>query len=154
MKFPFFKKKKNHLEYASIASWMHGECVPNGFGADYGSGRRPDFGVYVDQYCDLRQHLFDKHVRTLPDEIQKQLKSGQHPSQSHEKIKQAEPVLQRLKEILSGLDFIKDVSIKNGQMGFVQFDVTLKKEPIFEQAEMVPEYFEGYVVNTRWTSNG
>src|SRR5262249_26820920 len=129
MKFPTFNRKKNHLEYTSIASWFHGDSVPKGFGVEYGSGRGPDFKVYVTQYCELRQHLFDKHLMTLPDEIQKQLKTGKHPSQSHSRIKQAEPVLQRLKDILAGLDFVENVSIKNAQMDLVQFNVTLKNEP-------------------------
>jgi hypothetical protein len=154
MKLPGFNKKRSHLEYTSTASWFHGESVPKGFGVEYGSGRRPDFKIYVTQYCELRQHLFDKHLKTLPDEIQKQLKSGQHPSQSHSKIKQAETVLQRLKNLLSGLDFIKDVSIKNAQMNLVQFNVILENEPTLEQAEMIPEYFEGYVINTVWTRGG
>jgi hypothetical protein len=153
MKNPFFKKKKSHLDYTSIYSWLHGESVPKGFFVEYGSGRRPDFKLYVDQFCELRQHLFDTHVKTLPDEIQKQLKSRQHPSQTHAKIKQAEPALQRLKDILSGLDFIKDVSIKSAQMDLVQFNVILKGEPTLEQAEMIPEYFEGYVINMVWKHN-
>jgi hypothetical protein len=91
--------------------------------------------------------------KTLPEEIQNQLKSGQHPSQSHSKIKQAEPVLQRLKDILSGKDFVKDVSIKRAQMDLVQFNVVLENEPTLEQAEMIPEYLEGYVVNMVWNRN-
>ena len=154
MKPPIFNKKKSHLEYTSISGWFHGESVPKGFAQEYGSGRRPDFKVYMDQYCELRQHLFDSHIKTLPDEIQKQLKSGQHPSQTQSKIKQAEPVLQRLKNNLAGLDFIKDVSIKNAQMDLVQFNVTLKSEPTLEQAEMIPEYFDGYVVNMVWRHDG
>ena len=154
MKFPVFSKKKSHLEYTSISSWIHVESVPRGFGLEYGSGRRPDYKIYMDQYGELRQHLFDKHIKTLPDEIQKQLKSGRHPSQSHSKIKQTEPVLQRLKDIVAGLDFIKDVSIKKAQMDLVQFNVILKNEPTLEQAEMVPEYLEGYVVNLVWSQNG
>jgi hypothetical protein len=150
MKFPRFNKKKSHLEYTSIASWFHGESVPKGFAVEYGSGRRPDFKVYVDQFCELRQHLFDKHLKTLPDEIQEQLKTRQHPSQSHSRIKEAEPVLQTLKDILAGLDFVEDVSIKNAQLGLLQFNVTLKSEPTLEQAEMIPEYLEGYIINTVW----
>jgi len=154
MKLPFSNKKKGHLEYKSISSWFHGESVPKGFAVEYGSGRRPDFKVYVDQYCELRKHLFDNHIKTLPDEIQKQLKSGQHPSQTHAKIMQAEPVMQRLKTILSGLDFIDNVSIKNAQMDLVQFNVILKTEPTVEQAELIPEFFEGYIVNMVWNHNG
>ena len=105
-------------------------------------------------YCELRRHLYENHIKTLPEEIQKQLKSGQHPSQTHVKIKQAEPVLQRLKDILSGLDFVKDVSIKNAQMELLQFNVIVRNEPTFEQTEMIPEYFEGYVINTVWKKNG
>jgi len=154
MKFPAFNKKKSHLGYTSTASWLHGESVPKGFVVEYGSGRRPDFKIYVTQYCELRQHLFDQHLKTLPDEIQKQLKSGQHPSQSHSKIKQAEPVLQRLKDLLSGLDFIKEVSIKNAQMNMVQFNVFTNNEPTLEQAEMIPEYFEGYIINSLRNRDG
>jgi hypothetical protein len=154
MKFPVFNKKKSHLEYNNISLWIHGESVPKGFFVEYGSGRRPDFKVYISQYCELRQHLFDNHIKTLPDEIQKQLKSGQHPSQSHSKIMQAEPVLQRLKDTLAGLDFVKDVSIKNAQMDLLQFNVILKNEPTLEQAEMIPEYLEGYVINMVWSHNG
>ena len=154
MKFPFFKKKKSHLEYTSISRWFHGESVPKGFALEYGSGRRPDYKVYMTHYCELRRHLYENHIKTLPEEIQKQLKSGQHPSQTHVKIKQAEPVLQRLKDILSGLDFVKDVSIKNAQMELLQFNVIVRNEPTFEQTEMIPEYFEGYVINTVWKKNG
>jgi hypothetical protein len=154
MKFPMFSKKKSHLEYTNISSWVQGESVPKGFGLEYGSGRRPDYKIYMTQYCELRQHLFDNHIKTLPDEIQKQLKCRQHPSQSHSKIKQAEPVLQRLKNNLAGLDFIKDVSIKNAQMDLVQFNVILKNEPTLEQAEMIPEYWEGYIINMVWSHNG
>ena len=146
-------QKKSHLEYTSIASWFHGESVPKGFAGECGSGRRPDYQIYVDQYCELKQHLFERHIKTLPDEIQKQLQSRQHPSQSHAKINQALPILQTLKAILCGLDFVKDVSIKNAQMDLVQFNVVLENEPTLEQAEMIPEYFEGYVVNTVWKHN-
>ena len=30
------------------------------------------------------------------------------------------------------------------------FNVILKNEPTLEQWEMIPEYFEGYVINTVW----
>lgn len=154
MKSPFFNKKKSHLKYTSTSSWFHGESVPKGFALEYGSGRRPDYKVYVTQYRELRQHLFDKHMKTLPDEIQTQLKNRQHPSQTHAKKQQAEPVLQRLKDTLSGFDFVKDVSIKMAQMDMVQFNVSLKNEPTIEQAEMIPEYLEGYIINTVWNHNG
>ena len=153
MKFPFSNKKKSHLEYTSISSWFHGESIPKGFALEYGSGRRPDYKVYMTQFCELRQHLFDKHMKTLPKEIQTQLKNRQHPSQSHTTKQQAKPVLQRLKNALSGLDFVKDVSIKMAQMNMVQFNVILKSEPTVEQAEMIPEYLEGYIVNTVWNHN-
>ena len=139
------------MEYNSIYGWFKGESVPKAFGLEYGSGRRPDYKVYMEQFCELRQHLFDKHLKSLPDEIQNQLKNRQHPSQTHAKINQAEPVLQKLKATLTGLDFVKDVSIKTAQMDLVQFNVILKSEPTLEQAEMVPEYLEGYVVNTIWS---
>ena len=128
--------------------------MPKGFGVEYGSGRRPDFEIYVTQYCELRQHLFEKHLKTLSDEIQEQLRSGHHPSQSHSRIEEAVPVLQRLKTLLSGLEFIKEVAIKSAQMNLVQFDVILKSEPTLEQAEMIPEYFEGYVINIIWNHGG
>jgi hypothetical protein len=152
MKLPFFRKKAKHLEYTSTFGWFHGESVPKGFIQEYGSGRRPDYEIYVNQFCELRQNLFDKHLKTLPKEIQEQLKNGEHPSQSHAQFNQAEPVLQRLKDILSGMDFIKDVSIKTGQMDLVQFNVTLINEPTIEQYEMMPEFFEGYVINIVWPS--
>ena len=150
MKFSWFKKKKSHLDYTSWASWFYGESVPKEFVLEYGSGRRPDYKVYMNQSCELRQHLFDKHLKTLPAEIQQQLKNGLHPSQTHSKIKQAEPVLQRLKDLLSGLDYLNDISIKRAQMDLVQLKVTLKNEPTLAQEERIPEYFEGYVVNMVW----
>lgn len=150
MQFPFFMKKKSHLEYTSISGWLHGESVPQKFALEYGSGRRPDYKVYMTQFCELREHLFERHIKTLPEEIQKQLESGQHPSQSQANIGQAEPVLKRLKDILSGLDFVEDVSIKRAQMNLAQFNVIVKDEPTLQQSEMIPEYFEGYVINTVW----
>ncbi len=55
---------------------------------------------------------------------------------------------------MAGLDFVEDVSIKNAQIDLVQFNVKLKHEPTLEQWEMVPEYFEGYVINTVWIPKG
>jgi hypothetical protein len=149
MKLPFSEKKK-HLQYTSIFGWLHGESVPRSFFADYGSGRRPDYKIYVDQFCKLRQFLFNKHCEALPKEIQEQLKEREHPSQSRAKCKQAEPALQRLQDMLSGIEFVKEISIKEAQMDLVQFNVALVSEPSVKQYEMIPEFFEGYVVNIVW----
>lgn len=154
MTLPFFRKKKRHLEYPNTISWFLGESVPKEFGLEYGSGRRPDYEIYMNQYCELRQHLFNEHVKTLPKDIQTQLRRRKHPSQSHSKVHQAEPILQRLKDVLSGMEFVKDVSIKTAQMDLVQFDVILANEPTIEQAEMIPEFIEGYIINIAWDHNG
>ena len=154
MKWPTFKSKKRHLKYTSVASWLHGESVPRNFAVEYGSGRRPDYKIYMDQFCELRQHLFEKHVLTLSKNCQDQLRNGEHPSFAHSKVDQAEPVLKRLRAILSSHTKVREIRIKTAQMGRVQFNVILKDEPTLEEAEMIPEYFEGYIVNTCWTRKG
>jgi hypothetical protein len=149
VKLPFFKreKRKAYLEYSTIRSWRQCENVPLNFVVEYGSGRRPDYEVYMDQFCELRQHLFEKHLQTLPKETQSQFKRREHPSQSHSKAELALPVLEKLRNLLEDYDFVEGIEIKCAQMDLVQFNVILNRDATITELEPVPEYIDGYVIN-------
>jgi hypothetical protein len=145
---------KRHLKYHNITAWFYGESIPENFFVEYGSGRRPDYKKYVEQFCELQKYLYQRHFNSLPKELRSQIAKGQHPSQSHERGHLAEITLQSLKDNISKHDFVKSVTIKFAQMNMIQFNVVIHGKLTVAQAEKIPEYIDGYIVKIVWDHNG
>ena len=88
-----FGKTKRHLRYDSISDWIVGENVPERFVYHPDPNQRDR---YIAQYGELRQHLFDKHIKTLSRADQELLEQGCHPSQSHDLSAEAECYVDKL----------------------------------------------------------
>jgi len=94
-----------HLQYESIADWMAGEKVPEGFVSLDNEELRDR---YITEYGELRRHLFAQHAATLSPEDQRKLKEGTHPSQSHSFAADAEPFRQLLSDYLRSRGIVPD----------------------------------------------
>ena len=93
-------RSKRHLRYDSIEAWIEGEKIPTPV-TELTDARQRD-RVFT-QLAELRQHLFWRHVRELPEPEQTLVAAGRHPSQSHRFETEALPYAESLQEHLLGI---------------------------------------------------
>lgn len=88
---------QSHLKFDSLEAWAKGIELPEDW------TRHPDQtqrGLWWEQYSELKEHLWQKHIRSLSDEEQKQFKDGTHPSMSHAFYERAQPYCDLLRDDL------------------------------------------------------
>ena len=132
---------KKHLEYGSVKEWIKNENVPNGFAQVEDEELR---GRYISEYGELRQHLFEKHIKSLTEEDQELFSKGKHPSQSWKFEKRAKPYAEKLQKELSKLNFVEKVSIGYYQMDRIVLSVDINCEVSEEEYEMIPWLYSGF----------
>ncbi len=132
---------KRHLRYPSLEAWFQGEgLVPlNQITDPQERDRR------ITEYGELRRHLFAKHLKTLPAEVQRDFKQGTHPSQRHEFAGRAEPFVALLREHLASLGFRSVVCLAQYHLDRIVLSVDLGTDPGERQAEL-PWFFNGFEV--------
>ena len=141
---PFSPKPKRHLCYDSVREWMVGERVPENFFRLEDPALRDK---YITEYGELRRHLFEKHIRTLPETEQELFKTGRHPSESHRFAAQAEPYAERLQRHLESLgEKVAAVRIGFYHCDRIVLSVDLEPRPRAIDLETLPWLFEGFEI--------
>lgn len=126
---------------------MIGENVPEGF---LKLEDRRLLTEYVDQYIELRRHLFAKHIKTLSRQERKQLKQGTHPSQSHKFADQAQPFATALEKEMKGMGYECRVTLGWNQMDLIVLDCDFDFAP--ENTDALPWLFRGLEIKYSWPS--
>src|SRR3954447_15720811 len=89
-------RNKRHLKYDSVEAWIAAEGIPP---INQISDPQQRDRVFT-QLGELREHLWQRHVRGLPEAEQALLQSGQHPAQSHKFQADAIPYAEALRQHL------------------------------------------------------
>jgi hypothetical protein len=135
---------ERHLKYDSIESWMAAENVPPNFIAIENEELRDK---YINEYGELRRHLFAKHAATLSDLDQQKLRDGNHPSQSHAFATEAEPYCRSLDRELRMLAVVADEIVLGWyHMDRIVLSVTLDESKFESTAHQRPWLFQGFEV--------
>ena len=135
---PFRSKK--HLRYDSIEAWLQGEHI------DLQTTDAQQRDHFFTQLGELRQHLWRRHIQTLPEPEQALITAGPHPSQSHRFEIEALPYAESLQEHLLEVG----VSIHSVKVGLYHGDrlvlsVRLASEANFEiERHQVPFLYRGF----------
>jgi hypothetical protein len=133
--------KPKHLRYSSVFAWTEAEKI-NGPIADEKLQSK-----FMDQLGELRQYLFEKHLKTLSEVEREQLKTGSHSSQSHQKVKDADEFAEQLHSELLRLGF--DVEIRPGCYHANRVILSVFPDGKIDRANLakaVPQFFHGYEV--------
>lgn len=141
--------KPKHLRYSSVFAWTEGENIHGPIADEKLQSK------YMDQLGELRQHLFNKHLKTLSESEREQLEAGSHPSQSHQKTGAALEFAKLLHSALlqNGLE----VEVRHGCYHLdrvilsVFADEKISKTAL---AKIVPQFFRGYEVMVHLKNRG
>jgi hypothetical protein len=110
--------------YRSIEEWMEREHIK--------SLVHPEDPALQDrlfqQLGALRKHLWEQHLVGLTPEERRQLETGQHPSQSHDRLDQAQPILEEFRSRVEGLPYVAEVVMGMYHMDRIVFDVKLASD--------------------------
>ena len=126
-----FKSAKRHLKYSTVWEWKEKEGVPDDFFRYHDTSQRDR---WITEYGELRQHLFEKHIKTLTPEEQQMFREKRHPSQSHSFSDGAKPYCESLAAELKLLGII----FENIELGFYQMDRIILCVNIDPQQKIVP----------------
>lgn len=137
-------KGKRHLKYDSIDDWMTAENVPSNFVSMENEKLRDKF---INEWGELRRHLFAKHASTLSGSDQQKLRDRNHPSQSHAFAKDAEQYCKSLNAHLKLLGIVADEIV----LGWYHLDrivltVTLDESDLESTKQQRPLLFQGFEV--------
>jgi hypothetical protein len=130
------------LSFHSIAEWGHCERVPK---FEQLSGA--DLDLAIAQLCELREHLWQQHVASLSEELQRLIALGRHPSRSWECEDEARPFTPLLEDHLAGIGFPATASVGYYHGDQIVLNAQLKSAPdpsAFHRT--LPEYFMGFSV--------
>jgi hypothetical protein len=138
------QREKNHLEFPSLHAWGEARGIREPLLRMKDAKKRDRLWQ---EACELRQHLYKKHLETLTAAEQELFKQGKHPSQSHAFAKAAKPYAESLYEHIRHLDYVKEVSLGWGQGGLIKLTVHLGSEPNIEELRKnIPWLYHGFVV--------
>src|ERR1700677_4018593 len=102
------KAPARHLTYASLEAWADGEGLPKNWTTHSDLSQRE---LWWQQFAELKQHLWSRHIATLSDEEQAEFKTRTHPSLSHEFSERAQPFTILLKDELARLGYNAQVRL-------------------------------------------
>jgi hypothetical protein len=144
-KFMWPSKTKKHLQYESVLAWIEGEKIPVPF-TEIKDEKLKD--KYFDRLGELRRHLFDKHLKTLSQTERDQLKAGTHPSQSHEKVKDAKEFAEALHSQLFqhglNVNVVPGCYHMDRVILSVRVDADVSRESLIK---LVPQFYRGFEVH-------
>ncbi len=141
--------KPRHLRYGSIEEWMEREHITT-----FNHPENPALQDRLfEQLGELRKHLYDQHLRLLTPEECRQLKAGQHPSQSHARAEQAKPIFEEFRSRMKCLPFIADVLMCMYHMDRIVFRVKLTDDAGQHRwRKEMPPFYRGFEVGV-WTKS-
>jgi hypothetical protein len=119
-------------EYESLEAWATAIGLPDDWTKHPDSAQRDR---WWQQYGEVKQQMWKRHLATLSDEEQKQFEDGSHPSLSHDRADLARPFCAMLKADLArrGLEAVVKI-------GFYHMDRIVLSAYF---AERPPEGFPG-----------
>jgi hypothetical protein len=135
--------KPRHLRYHSIEEWMEREHIK--------SLVHPEDPGLQDrlfkQLGALRKHLWEQHLSHLTPEERHQLETGQHPSQSHARVDQAQPILEEFRSRVACLSYVTEVVMGMYHMDRIVFDVKLASDVGWRIWQKdIPQFYRGFEV--------
>jgi hypothetical protein len=132
---------KPHLRYASVWQWFRAENVPLPLSsiADPAERERRQR-----EYRELWSYPFAQHLAGLPEDEQQAFRDGRHPSQSHDRSAEAEPVAEQLRRELAARGIAAAVSVAHYLDGRTVLDVPLPTWPLDEEWPDDLSFFRGY----------
>ncbi len=140
----FFFSKRSHLQYESTEEWIKAEKIPIPVTKVEDEKTR---NKYLSQHSELRRHLFEKHLYSLPLEEQQLLKAKKHPSQSHAFAEAAQNYLVAFKKEMPILDCVEKVGLGNYHGDQFVIDVLLKSGTDSAQVRKhFPQFYRGFEV--------
>ena len=137
--------KPRHLRYRSMEEWRERENIRS-----FRHPENPDLEKKLTRQLErLRKHLWKKHLAQLSPEERRQIKKGDHPSQSHLRIDQAKPFFDEFRLRVGHLSYISDVTMVARQVQANGIVIRLKLAQGVSWRvwrEHIPNYFRGFEV--------
>ncbi len=101
----------------------------------------------LSERTDLRTILWEKHFQSLPPKEQKLLNSGNHPSLSSRFSRKAVMYADLLRNTLSSIDYVSDVTLDAYHGDMLVLTVRLNKKVSWQEYRAhIPELFMGFQV--------
>ena len=119
-------RDQSHLVYDSLEAWAAGNGLPKDWTKHPNQAQRD---VWWQQFAELKEHLWQKHVSTLSPEEQQQFKDGTHPSLRHEYAERALPFCKLLEAELERKGLMSVVKIGYYHMDRLVLSVYLSDFP-------------------------
>ena len=124
---------------------MVGESIPSPFSTIDDLEERSRM---MDEFGELRKHLFEQHLKTLSSEQQQALRDGRHPSQDHKLTLQAKRFADALAEKLKVLPCVHEVSVANYHFNRNVINVYVVGVGLLDpKLFVIPDFFEGFEVH-------
>ena len=137
--------KPRHLRYRSMEEWREKENIRS-----FRHPENPELEKRLTrQLEELRKHLWKKHLAQLSPEERKQIKKGDHPSQSHMRIDQAKPIFDEFRLRVQPLPYVSDVTMVARQMHADGIVIRLKLAQDVSWRvwrEHIPTFFRGFEI--------
>jgi hypothetical protein len=140
------RRDQRHLNYDSLQAWAEGDGLPKDWTKHPDQKQR---NMWWQQYAELKQHLWQRHIATLTPEEQQEFKAGTHPSLSHEFRDRAQPFTEYLKEELARQGYNAEVRLGFYHLDRIVLNAVLDRTPP-DRLREVPWLFRGFEVFYRF----
>jgi hypothetical protein len=135
--------KPRHLRYHSVEEWRERENITS-----FQHPENPRLEARLNRHLiELRNHLWKKHLRELTREERRQLKTGNHPSQSHKGFELAAPVFDEFRSRVASLSYVEEVAMVTRHLQPIVFRVKLAQDVGWRVwQENIPPFYRGFEV--------
>jgi hypothetical protein len=135
-----------HLTYDSLEAWHEGERLPKDWTKHSDAHQR---AAWFQQFAELKQHLWEKHIASLSEAERKQFADRTHPSLSHRFKDRAAPFLEALKQEFARLGYTAEVSLGFYHLDRIVLSASLDRTPP-GRLRGVPWLFRGFEIKYRF----
>ncbi len=137
---------KRHLCYSSLFEWQDDTRIPHPIYAIEDEAER---NRWMNRSRELWEHLYQKHLKALPRSQRLLILAGKHPSQSHERIEEAESYSIAFSGHLASSGYSARVQAVRLQAGLLGLRVEFDEDPDGEMRRRLPDFFSGFQVKYR-----
>ncbi len=135
--------KPRHLRYHSMEEWREKENVRS-----FRHPENPDLEKKLTRQLEgLSKRLWKKHLVQVPLDERRQIKKGDHPSQSHTRIDQAKPIFDEFRLRVAHLPYVSDVTMVARHANGIVIRLKLAQHISWRVwREHIPTFFRGFEV--------
>lgn len=135
--------RPRHLRYRSVEEWRERESITS-----FQHPENPKLEARLNRHLrQLRNHLWKKHLRQLTREERQQLKTGNHPSQSHKGFEMAAPIFEEFRSRVAALPYVEEVAMVTRHLQPIVFRVKLAQDVNWRVwQEHIPSFYRGFEV--------